>query len=149
MTKKQEQTYSFVLTKDLIEQTTLATDRVRVPEWDAQAQQQSGNAEAVAVVCIREMTAAERAKVQKLLVTVRGSTDAHVTFAEFPKLQALIAVFGAINEDGSPMFAERDADWLAAKSGAAVNRIAQAVQRLSGMIRDEGEPTPAAEALGN
>lgn len=144
-----KQATPFVITRDLVEQTELLTGKVRVPEWDKLVREQSGDPQAEAVVLIRELTAAERAIVSKTMVTTRGNTNVQVTFADFPKLQALIVVFGAHNEDGSPMFSQKDAGWLAAKSGSAVQKIAQAIQRLSGMIKGADEPAAVVDALGN
>lgn len=126
----------FVVTKEIAQSTELETGEVRVPEWDKYVQEQSGDPETYAIVLIRELSAAERAKISALMVSTRARTVS-ADFRNLPKLQAMITVLGAITETGDHMFEQKDASWLADKSSVAVAKIAQAIQRLSGMMLEQ------------
>ena len=104
-----------LLTRDgILGQTALATDSVTVPEWGGE-------------VRVRELTVDER---KALLAAVREK-DGKV--GDTTEAAVKMVCLCALGEDGRPLFTEADAPALKAKSARAVERLAEAIGRMSGL----------------
>ncbi len=105
----------------------LGSEIVQVPEWN------NGH------VRVRGLTAAERdAYEQSLMEATRTGKRTKIT----PKLQnakARMAVLCIVDADGKRMFTDEDAAALGEKSASALNRIVEAIQKLSGMSDEDLE----------
>lgn len=89
-------------------------ETVHVPEWDA-------------TVEVRGLNGTQRAKLMKTGFDARGAVD-------FEKLYPELLIASTYDpETGQPVFTEADRDALNGKSGAALERLAQAAMRLSGL----------------
>lgn len=91
----------------------LQTKDVVVPEWGGEK------------LLVRMLTASERNRLHEA-AKVDGQFD-------ITMFQTTLVVMTAVKEDGSAVFEPEDASRLAAKSGAAVARIAQTAQELNGL----------------
>lgn len=87
----------------------LTTQAVDVPEWGGQ-------------VLIQSMTAAQRESFENSL---SGEN-------KFEGLRAKLVIASVVNESGVCVFTQDDAAALMAKSAAAIDRIALAVNKLNG-----------------
>lgn len=95
----------------------LKREVVSVPEWGGD-------------VIITTMTGAQRdAWEQSLVAKGRGEPD-------ISNVRAKLVVCCAVDEAGALLFSSEDAEALGAKSGAALERCAQAAQRLN-MLTDD------------
>lgn len=90
---------------------------INVPEWEVN-------------VLVRGLTGRQRAKLLQDAVDTKGKLDLEKIYPE-------IVIFSAYDpETGKPVFEPADRDILAEKSGAALERIAQAAMGLSGLHPD-------------
>lgn len=89
----------------------LPAEEVDVPEWGG-------------TVLVRGMTGAERDKFEMRMYLDRDKLD------ESP-VRARVVAWCTLDEDGKPLFTQKDVEWLAGKSGAALDRIFSVAQRLS------------------
>lgn len=95
-------------------------EQVHVPEWDA-------------TVEVRGLTGTQRAKLMKTGFDAKGAVD-------FEKLYPELLVASVFDpETQQPVFTEADRDSLNGKSGAALERVAQAAMRLSGLSPEAAE----------
>lgn len=94
----------------------LKHEDVSVPEWGGE-------------VRVRTMTGTQRNAFGAALV----GEDDMVAF------RVKLVVACAVGEDGEPLFNDEDAQALAAKSGAALERVFLAASRLNGMAADSVE----------
>lgn len=95
-------------------------ESVRVPEWDV-------------VVEVRGLTGSQRAKLMKNGFDARGGAD-------FEKLYPELLIASTFDpETGEQVFSEADRESLNGKSGAALERVAQAAMRISGLSPDAVE----------
>lgn len=95
-------------------------EQVHVPEWDA-------------TVEVRGLTGTQRAKLMKTGFDARGTVD-------FEKLYPELLVASVFDpETSQPVFTEADRDSLNGKSGAALERVAQAAMRVSGLSPEAAE----------
>jgi hypothetical protein len=95
----------------------LKRETVSVPEWGGD-------------VIITTMTGAQRDSWEQSLVSKdRGKPD-------ISNVRAKLVVCCAVDEAGALLFSPEDAEALGAKSGAALERCAQAAQRLN-MLTDD------------
>jgi len=116
------------LTRDLILQADdLLVETVEVPEWGG-------------VVRIRGLTGAERDDFEVSVVEQRGKK----TRLNMQNFRAKLVVRAAINGDGQRLFSDRDAALLGRKSAAALQRVFEIAQRLSGLSDQDVE-----ELVGN
>lgn len=110
------------LSKDQIlgSPTKLRVEEVRVPEWGAGE-----------TVCIRELTGDERDAYDQIVVK-QGDN--------YRGLRAHLVAMSLCDEKGTSLgFTEAEVKQLGGKSGAAIDRVFQAAQRLSGLAPDSQE----------
>lgn len=108
----------------------LPRELVAVPEWGGE-------------VYVRGLTALEADQIEIAAVTVRfDSEEGELTMNG--GIRALWLSKCLCDEHGAALFAKDDAEALAAKSAAAVERCYEASRRLSGRTREAKD-----EALGN
>lgn len=97
----------------------IVTEDVWVPEWDAW-------------VKVKVMTASERDHFEAGAVQRNGK---EITF-NMQGIRARLCVLCLVDEAGNRMFSDEDEYALGTKSGAALDRIFSAAQRING-LRDE------------
>ena len=110
------------LTKDQIlgSPVKLRIEQLPVPEWGDGAE-----------VSIRELTGDERDAYDQIVVK-QGDN--------YRGLRAHLVAMSLCDESGKPLgFTEAEVKQLGGKSGAAIDRIFQAAQRLSGLAHDSQE----------
>jgi len=100
----------------------IVTERVAVPEWGGD-------------VLVRGLTGAERDGYEATLVKLRG-TDATINLAN---ARAKLVACSIVDEAGALVFTERDVAALAKKSAAALQRVFDVAQRLSGLSASDVE----------
>lgn len=116
------------LTRDVILQADdLLVEDVEVPEWGG-------------VVRVRGLTGAERDDFEASVVEQRGKK----TRLNMQNFRAKLVVRAAINGDGQRLFSDKDAPLLGRKSAAALQRVFEVAQRLSGLSDEDVE-----ELVGN
>lgn len=91
----------------------IVSERVNVPEWGVD-------------VDVRTMTGAERARIMQAAADAGGRVDFERVFPD------VVIACSHDPETGERVFGFDDRDALMAKSGAAIDRIAQVGLRLSG-----------------
>ncbi|MBC7193862.1 hypothetical protein [Marinobacter sp.] len=108
---------SKLLTKDdILQAQDLPTERVSVPEWGGE-------------VIVRGLTGAERDKFEASIVVRKGDkTDFNPE-----NMRAKLVALCVVDEQGNRLFADEDVKLLGKKSAAALDRIFQIAQRLSGL----------------
>lgn len=116
------------LTRDVILQADdLLIEDVEVPEWGG-------------MVRVRGLTGAERDDFEASVVEQRGKK----TRLNMQNFRAKLVVRAAINGDGQRLFSDKDAPLLGRKSAAALQRVFEVAQRLSGLSDQDVE-----ELVGN
>ena len=109
-----------LLTRDEILQVQdLPTEQVHVPEWGGD-------------VLVRALTGAERDRFEQSIVEQRGKS----TRMNLQNIRAKLVALTVVDEQGNRIFKDEDVKWLGNKSAAALDRIFEVAQRLSG-LRDE------------
>lgn len=104
-----DMTENLLTIDEILQADDLKRDVVDVPEW-------GGSVE------VRELTAAERNRIGAMMIDAKGNQ----TMERVDRVQVLAATFGlGLSED--------KADAIGAKSGEAVQRIADKVMEISGM----------------
>lgn len=111
------------LTRDaILAAQDLTTERVPVPEWGGE-------------VLVRSLTGTARDAFEEGCFIGRGKDRQ----ANFTNLRARLIALTAVDEAGAPLFAEADVAALGAKSAAALDRVWECAQRLSGMSAKDVE----------
>jgi hypothetical protein len=100
----------------------LAAEDVHVPEWGG-------------TVRVRALTAYERDQFEQALLDGRGP-DRQINLANF---RARLVALTVVDAEGRRLFSEEDAWLLGQRSAAAVARVFDVAQRLSGMSRRDVE----------
>jgi hypothetical protein len=100
----------------------LASEDVAVPEWGG-------------VVRVRCMTGAERDRFEESIVDQRGKK----TRVDMGNIRAKLVAATVVDEEGARIFSDRDVEALGKKSAAALNRVFEVAQRLSGITDDDVE----------
>lgn len=115
-----------LLSKDqILSVDDLKTEDVEVPEWGG-------------TLRIRVLTGAERDEFETSMVRMNSKSGKQET--DLVNLRARLVAKCAINEDGSKMFQTRnDVAALGLKSSAALARVYDACQKLSGMTQADVE----------
>ena len=98
------------------------TDEVEIPEWGG-------------IVLVRELTAAQVQALGFGMATEDGGVDPR----RDPVLMTRIAAWGIIDENGKQLFSEDDIEELGQKAYGAIQRIAEAVMRLSDLSPNKGD----------
>lgn len=106
-----------LLTKDdILQAQDLPTERVEVPEWGG-------------AVIVRGLTGAERDKFEASIVIRKGDkTDFNPE-----NMRAKLVALCVVDEQGNRLFTDDEAKLLGRKSAAALDRVFQVAQRLSGL----------------
>ncbi|MGE5585722.1 MAG: hypothetical protein ACM309_09390 [Bacillota bacterium] len=117
-----------LLTKEAILQAQdLPTEDVEVREWGG-------------TVRVRALTGAERDAFEQGVVETRGKS----TRMNLRNIRAKLVALTVVDEDGKRVFTDEDAELLGRKSAAALNRVFEVAQRLSGL-----RPEDVEELAGN
>ncbi len=116
------------LTREAILQINdLPAEDVEVPEWSG-------------VVRVRGLTAAERDQFEQSIVETRGKN----TRVNLRNIRAKLVALTVVDEQGNRVFSDSDVEALGRKSAAALNRVFEVAQRLSGL-----RPEDVEELAGN
>lgn len=99
-----------------------ATEVVDVPEWGGQ-------------VLVRELSASEVEKIGFDMATPDGGVDARKARGVMQQ----VVVWAVIDENNESVFNKNDVKELGQKSYPAIQRIASAIMRLSGLTAEEEE----------
>lgn len=102
------------------------TEPIDVPEWGGQVRVRALSGAEVESIFEWSRVTEGRGKKQKTRIRIKGT-------------RAKIVALGTVNEDGSQMFTEADEPWLNAANAQALTRVAEAIQRLSGMLDEEDD----------
>ena len=102
----------------------MATEEVYVPEWDAS-------------VRIKTLTGAERDYFESSIIR----RDGKVVSQNLQNVRARLCALCIVDEAGQRVFGEEDEYALGRKSGAALERIFAAAQRLNGLRDEDVEET--------
>ena len=105
-----------VLSRDQIfSKPDIETDEVDVPEWGG-------------TVRIRSITAAQQKEIAKIQNnTARSETD------RYARGRLQMVVFGCVDKEGSPLFTEDDFAALEERNPGVLNRLSDAIGRISGL----------------
>ena len=113
------------MTQYLSKETILAVDDIQfedvpVPEWGG-------------VVRVKSLMGNERDGLEASMIVGRGKT-AHVNLEN---LRAKLVARSCVDENGKRIFGDADIPALAKKSAAALNRVYEVAQRLSGITEED------------
>lgn len=112
-----------LLTREAILQAQdLPTERVYVPEWNGE-------------LIVRGLTGAERDAFEQSIVEQRGKSAR----MNLRNIRAKLVALTVVDEQGNRVFSDEDAEWLGKKSAAALNRVFEVAQRLSGLRSEDIE----------
>lgn len=104
----------------------LETREVEVPEWGGS-------------VLVRALSGKERDAYEASLMLIRGKTQ----IPNLANMRAKLVARAIVDEDGKRLFTDQDVNALGLKSAAALNRVHDVVQELSGL--NEGATEDAEE----
>lgn len=96
-------------------------ETVEVPQWGGS-------------VRVRALTGRERDRLEASMIGKNGKADATKGLTNF---RARLVAASVVDDNGAPMFTEADIDLLADRSAAALDTIAQAAMRLSGLSSED------------
>ncbi len=91
-------------------------------------------------VRVRALTGAERDAFEQSIVETRGKN----TRLNLRNIRAKLVALCCVDENGNRLFKDEDAEALGRKSAAALNRVFEVAQRLSGL-----RPEDVEELAGN
>lgn len=112
-----------LLTKSMIlSAQDIVREKVEVPEWGG-------------AVLVQGLTGRERDEVEASMITGKGK-NAHVKLDD---LRAKLCARAMVDENGVRLFSDADIPALANKSAAALNRVYEVAQRLSGITQEDVE----------
>lgn len=94
----------------------IATETIDVPEWGG-------------AVRVRGLTGAERDQYESTILKMRG-TNAQLNLVN---ARAKLVALSVVDEEGARLFSDDDVVALSKKSAAALERVFDAAQRLSGL----------------
>ena len=117
----------FLSRDDILQINDLLTEEVYVPEWGAW-------------IRVRALTGAERDAFEQSIVEQRGKD----TRMNLRNIRAKLVAMCVVDEEGNRVFRDEDAELLGKKSAAALNRLFEVAQRLSGL-----RPEDVEELAGN
>lgn len=111
-----------MLTRDqILGANDLAQETVTIPEWGGD-------------IIIREMTGKQRDLLEGMMAS-RMSPSGQIMSTK--DLRAKMTVMSVIGEDGEPMFNDKDIASISGKSGKALDRIVEVVQKLNGLDSED------------
>ncbi len=114
---------SKILTRDAILQAQdLPRELVEVPPWGGS-------------VYVRALTGAERDAFETSIVEQRGKS----TKMNLKNIRAKLVALTVVDEEGNRIFSDSDASALGKKSAAALDKVFEVAQRLSGLRPEDVE----------
>jgi hypothetical protein len=114
---------SKILTRDAILQAQdLPRELVEVPQWGGS-------------VYVRALTGAERDTFETSIVEQRGKS----TKMNLKNIRAKLVALTVVDEEGNRIFSDSDASALGKKSAAALDKVFEVAQRLSGLRPEDVE----------
>ena len=112
-----------LLTRDAILQAEdLPTEDIEVEEWGG-------------AVRVRALTGAERDAFEQSIVEQRGKS----TRMNLRNIRAKLVALTVVDADGKRLFSDKDAELLGKKSAAALDRVFEIAQKLSGLSPEDME----------
>ena len=112
----------FLGREEILRAPDIQTEELYVPEWEAW-------------VRVRGMTARERDDFEASMIRGHGRKQR----VELANTRARFVALVVVDEQGQRLFSEADTIALGAKSAAALNRICDVGQRLSGLTTEDLE----------
>jgi hypothetical protein len=110
-----------LLTRDAILQAQdLPKELVSVPEWGGE-------------IYVRALTGAERDAFEQTIVERKGKS----TKMNLKNMRAKLVALTTVDEEGKRIFSDSDAELLGKKSAAALNRVFEVAQKLSGLTPED------------
>ena len=100
----------------------LPKEEVYVPEWKTW-------------ICVRALTGAERDAFKTSIVEQRGKS----TKMNLKNIRAKLVALTVVDEEGNRIFSDSDASALGKKSAAALDKVFEVAQRLSGLRPEDVE----------
>ncbi len=113
---------TYLTREGILNATDLTLEPVEVPEW-------GGN------VLVRGLTGAERDAYEASIVKQVGNKAR----MDMENMRAKLVALCLVDENGKRLFTQADAEALGKKSGAALQRVFAAAQRLSGLAGEDLE----------
>lgn len=107
---------SLLTREQILAAADIPTERLAVPEWGGD-------------VLVRGMSGTERDAFEASIVATEGKK----TRVKMENIRARMAAQCMVGEDGKRLFSPADVELLGKKSAAALNRVFEASQRLSGL----------------
>lgn len=112
----------YLTREQILQADDLLLEDVEVPEWDG-------------TVRVRGLTGAERDAFESEIVQLKGKKASLNT----QNFRAKLVARSVVDEDGQRLFSDRDAQVLGQKSAAALQRVFEVAQRLSGLSETDVE----------
>lgn len=101
-------------------QTKVNIEVIEVPEWGGD-------------LGVRNLSSGEVSLYHSKLMQQPKDKAPHVTSARLRHANAWLVIMGSCDDSGDPIFAEADIPELERKDNAGMSRVADAIQRLSGL----------------
>lgn len=111
-------------------QTKVTIEVIDVPEWGGE-------------ICVRNLSSGEVSTYHNKLMQQPKDKAPHVTSAKLRHANSWLIIMGSCDDAGDPIFTEIDIPALERQDNAGASRVADAVQRLSGL----GDYAQSSEAL--
>jgi len=112
-----------ILTKEqILSAQDLKTEIVFIPEWGGD-------------VIVRGLSGTDRDAYESAIITVRGKD----TQMNWVNARAKLVALAIVDEEGKQIFSDTDVKALGQKSAAAINRVFEVAQRLSGLSAQDVE----------
>lgn len=125
-TAPRTETPAFLSRESILAKNDIEYSRVHVPQWGGYLR-------------IRGLTGKERTALEKGMqkpVRRKGRIEYERDLKFF---RERVVIYGTIDEQGQPLFTEKDLDALSTKSSAAVAILSEAIVKLSKMDDDDEE----------
>jgi len=107
---------------DILNVADLPIEEIQVPEWGGS-------------VLVRGMTGAERDAFEASIVELKGNKSS----VDMRNIRAKLVALTLVDESGERLFSQADVELLGKKSAAALQRIFEAAQKLSGLTQADVE----------
>jgi hypothetical protein len=117
---RKKQTMTILSKADILGASDIQRERVSVPEWGGD-------------VFVRGLTGAERDRFEGSIITQRGKNQS----VNLTNIRAKLASMAICDEDGKALFNSADVLALSEKSAAALQRVFEVAQRLSGLKEED------------
>lgn len=111
---------AYLTREQILECVDLQYEDVAVPEWGG-------------TVRVRGLTGAERDAFESSFVQQQGTK----TTFDMQNMRAKLVAMAVVDENGERLFSDRDVAALGRKSGAALQRVFEVAQRLSGLTDED------------